>query len=889
MTRLNPGVSIRELDFSDTAPRLATTILGLVGVAHKGPMHTPTLITSVAELISTFGSPPDLSGAQNEKQVISIQGASGGTFTLTLDAVTSGSIAYNATTAVVQAAIEAMSNVGTGNTTVTGQTGGPWTVTFIGTLAARPINQMTANSSLTGPGAITLTVETARNGQASPGDMAMHSAIRTLRQARQLYFTRTSQYVTGTGWRAATARTRLPALTNSPIWRSGLNEVQTINVTGSPVSFSYTFYYNGTADNPLGTPVSIGPITHASSVGNVQTLVDTALGAGNCTVSGSITSLTFTFGGTLAYTNIRPFTVNGNPVFTGGTSPAVVFATSTEGRALSALVGRARSAGDWGNSISLRFLKLAGATNEVQTVSISGTPTGGTFTLTFNGQTTSSIAYNASASTVQTALQALSTIGSGNAVVSGGPGPGTAWVVTFQGTLQHTNVPAMTATSSLTGGTSPAVAVAVTTEGVSKGYNVYRLEVLGPSDSVNTAVQVLESYDRVMLVNDEATLAAYDALFLGEVVNNGIRNGPSASTYITFDSSAFPEVVSDVYNELATDSTTGTTYVLNGGDSALNTWAGTSGDGQAAYIGTEVDSAYGVTGLQVYRNVQTIPVRILAVPGVTDSAVLTELEAVAVARDDSVAIIDTPIGLTPTQAMDWHNRANSFATSGHKPNTSYAALYWPWVVSHDDYNNEDVTLPPSCFIPGVIAYNDQQGAPHTAPAGGQRGIIRTALGLESSSPSQGTQEAMYSGGNVINVILDIPQRGVTVWGQRTTQRRASATDRLNVRRMLNDLKAKLKYVAENFVFEGNIPSTWRAFIGVADPILLSVKNNGGLEDYRLVCDDTTNTADLRNRNEMRAVVSVIPAKTAEIISLDVAIFRSGANLNVNVTESGTVA
>lgn len=105
--------------------------------------------------------------------------------------------------------------------------------------------------------------------------------------------------------------------------------------------------------------------------------------------------------------------------------------------------------------------------SEQQTVTITGTPTGGTFRLTFNGQQTGTIAFNAPSSAVQTALQALSTIGSGNATVTGGPGPGTAYVVTFTGTLAMTNVSVMTAASSFTGGSSPTTTVTVSVEGVS--------------------------------------------------------------------------------------------------------------------------------------------------------------------------------------------------------------------------------------------------------------------------------------------------------------------------------------------------------------------------------------------------------------------------------------
>lgn len=104
--------------------------------------------------------------------------------------------------------------------------------------------------------------------------------------------------------------------------------------------------------------------------------------------------------------------------------------------------------------------------DEVQTITISGGPTGGDFTLTFDGQTTAAIAWNANAAAVQAALVALSNIEPGDVIVTGGPGPGTPYIATFGGLLADQNLPQMTATSSLTGGASPAVAVTTTTPGV---------------------------------------------------------------------------------------------------------------------------------------------------------------------------------------------------------------------------------------------------------------------------------------------------------------------------------------------------------------------------------------------------------------------------------------
>lgn len=122
-------------------------------------------------------------------------------------------------------------------------------------------------------------------------------------------------------------------------------------------------------------------------------------------------------------------------------------------------------------NVTLDIAKFSqSGTSEAQTVTITGTPTGGTVTLTYNGQTTANIAYNAAASAVQTALEALSNVGSGNVTVTGGPGPGTAWVVTFGGALAAKDVVAMTATSALTGGSAPAIAVTTSTAGVNAHY-----------------------------------------------------------------------------------------------------------------------------------------------------------------------------------------------------------------------------------------------------------------------------------------------------------------------------------------------------------------------------------------------------------------------------------
>lgn len=158
---------------------------------------------------------------------------------------------------------------------------------------------------------------------------------------------------------------------------------------------------------------------------------------------------------------------------------------------------------------------LVASVTERQTVTITGTPTGGTFTLTFDGEATAGIAYNANAAAVQSALEALSNVNSGDVTVGGGPGPGTAYTVDFAGQYLGDNVPVMTASgASLTGGTSPAVAVTTTTgggSGVTDGSDVLAGFLLYPeavtADDVKVSGAMIDT-GRVIVANLPVALSA---------------------------------------------------------------------------------------------------------------------------------------------------------------------------------------------------------------------------------------------------------------------------------------------------------------------------------------------------------------------------------------------
>lgn len=205
--------------------------------------------------------------------------------------------------------------------------------------------------------------------------------------------------------------------------------------------------------------------------------------------------------------------------------------------------------------------------------------------------------------------------------------------------------------------------------------------------------------------------------------------------------------------------------------------------------------------------------------------------------------------------------------------SSYAAAYYPWVKIYDDENSKNVWVPPSVVMSGIIAYTDKVSHEWFAPAGLNRGgltsVLQTYDRLDSTD-----RDVLYAGR--INPIATFPQTGVVAWGQKTLQAKASALDRINVRRLLIKIKKLIASASRYLVFEANSEETWLQFRNIVDPILSQIVANAGLYEYRVVMDETTNTPDLIDRNIMKGAVYLKPTKTAEFIVIDFNIMPTGA-------------
>jgi len=221
----------------------------------------------------------------------------------------------------------------------------------------------------------------------------------------------------------------------------------------------------------------------------------------------------------------------------------------------------------------------------------------------------------------------------------------------------------------------------------------------------------------------------------------------------------------------------------------------------------------------------------------------------------------------------YSSSANDAIAEANNIDSSYAAAYYPWVQTLDPATKQYVFCPPSVMIPSVFAYNDSVAYPWFAPAGINRGGLSTVI-RAASKLSQTTRDNLYQA--KVNPLATFPGQGVVVYGQKTLQTKASALDRLNVRRLLIQLKRQIGQIANTLVFQQNDASTRNSFLAQVNPYLEGVQQQQGLYAFKVVMDDSINNAAVIDRNELVGQIYLQPTKTAEFIYLNFNITPTGA-------------
>ena len=207
-------------------------------------------------------------------------------------------------------------------------------------------------------------------------------------------------------------------------------------------------------------------------------------------------------------------------------------------------------------------------------------------------------------------------------------------------------------------------------------------------------------------------------------------------------------------------------------------------------------------------------------------------------------------------------------------NTSYAATYGNWALVYDSYSGRQVWAPFSGFAGATMARTDAATFPWFAPAGFTRGLVTFANDI-AVNPNQKQRDELYKAN--INPVAQFPSQGLVIFGQKTLSKKSSAFDRINVRRLFLSLERPTKKASRFFVFEQNTEFTRTRLVNTLTPIFERAKNNEGLYDYLIVCDERNNTAAVIDANELVVDIYIKPTRTAEFILVNFYATRTDAN------------
>ena len=271
--------------------------------------------------------------------------------------------------------------------------------------------------------------------------------------------------------------------------------------------------------------------------------------------------------------------------------------------------------------------------------------------------------------------------------------------------------------------------------------------------------------------------------------------------------------------------------------------------------------------IKLLKNQDEYDINLITVPGLVDDkhgTTIGELVQMCEDRSDCFSIIDPVL---------YDGGIGSAVAKGDARDSNYSAMYWPWVKIPDTDLGRNVWVPASTLIPSVYAFNDRVAAPWFAPAGLNRGGIDIAVQTERKL-THANRDTLYESN--VNPIATFPNAGVTVFGQKTLQKKASALDRVNVRRLLIAAKKFIASTTKFLIFENNTAATRNRFLSIVNPYFENVQQRQGLYAFKVVMDETNNTPDVIDRNTMVGSIFLQPAKAAEFIVIDFNILPTGA-------------
>jgi len=422
---------------------------------------------------------------------------------------------------------------------------------------------------------------------------------------------------------------------------------------------------------------------------------------------------------------------------------------------------------------------------------------------------------------------------------------------------------------------------------VNSSLGTFTLVIRQGDDSTNNKT-ILETFNNLSLDPNSDN-------YIEQVIGNQyIAVGTDGSTSFNYPVGEFPNgsnyirvsaVNTPTLNYLANDGITVntdsagvsfTTYLPTASSGSFYGAAGSVG-APATFFGaitTTTTTAQGIlasnytTAISLLSNRDDYQFNIISAPGLiyknsNFTSTVSSLISLAEQRGDCIAVVDL---------VAQGDTVTSVTAQATTLNSSYAATYWPWLQIKSATGRNEWT-PAGAVIPGVYAFTDASSAPWFAPAGLIRGGIGGVIQAERKL-TKGDRDTLYAA--KVNPIATFPGSGISIMGQKTLQSKASALDRVNVRRLLIALKKFIGDQARNLVFEQNTGTTRTKFLSIVTPYLESVVQRQGLYAFKVVMDDTNNTADVIDRNQLVGQILIQPTKTVEYVVLDFTIEPTGA-------------
>jgi len=885
MPRIAAGIYLTELDFTDAALQLGVTRLCVVGGASKGPVNIPTVITSEAELVETFGPP-----LTNDLAIISaIQFLQKGNNLVFLRVAHTGD--YETADYPIPGT--------TGGTAAVAATG---EVRFIGQVLDGDLVVVNdGQAAIAASGTVTFTGGT----QPGDGDTVHMDDGAGVAAAALLTFTATpltADLLTITDGDGNTDIYEFTAgggsvnieVDKSATTDAGASELRaamiasgTANITpgavggGGPWTVMLTNDATGTSGNAGTIAASGANPTYAAFAGGDNAITLEFESGGGVAVGHVSVAIGATTPDTLAtmIQEINGQQVAGNILVTSADTTGVGDPQATVTHDQPGTVGNAGT------------MTSAGATPPAVTA-LSGGSAGGstTFEMDSNGTyTPGNVPVLIGADSAASCVNLINAI-NGSVLAVGA----TYDSVTIPKAMLTNTVPGDAGNQTITESTSAArmtvvgmtggidaiagaVSTVFTTLANSPGTwgNAVQVQlqqtvtlgapsvnfdlfVLAPIDNSNT-IGIVEKFYNLSLVSTSDRYAE-------TIIEEGKKGEVNASKYVEID-----------VLELNATVTPGT-YTLGTGGGTVGT------DGidtlvYSDYVGTV--SGLTATGLQALLNPEAVEFNLLAVPGITHWAVIDAAIALAVTRGDFFYCVDDPYDLSVEEAIDWHNGEGGLHGIPNPPTapieSSYAGVGHAWSRVYDQYNKVNVWVPPSAIMSAEFADNDNQRGPWMIAAGETRGVFEKADGV-TYSPSPADRRQMTEGQNRVNPIVVMPQiDGVMVYGNRTLLRTESYLSDIHIRRMMLYAEKLCAIAVRKIVFDPNDPITWKKFEMLCNPILASIAAGRGLEEFQVIADSTTTTEEMRGERRMKGKLRLVPVPGAEAIDMEFSLFRTGAD------------